>query len=161
MPIDQVTVQPSPALRVLVLERTIEREQIGTFLDEAFRVASDAIATAGANPAGGPVARYDMSDGRFTVQAGVPVASDLPASQVVNLEVPHDDDLLVEEFPAGLAATTMHTGPYDQVPLAYQRLSAWMAEHGYQPTGRPWEQYLDGPEVPQPRTVIWWPCAKG
>jgi hypothetical protein len=29
---------------------------------------------------------------------------------------------------------------------------------GHRPTGAPWETYLDGPEVPEPRTTVAWPC---
>lgn len=160
MSMEPVSVQQAPALRVLVLERTIDRAEIGSFLGEAFRAAGAVIAAAGSHPAGGPVARYDMSDGQFTVQAGLPISDDLPAPEVLALDVPMTGDLVVEDFPAGPAATTVHTGPYEQVTTAYRELSSWMTEHHYRPSGRPWEQYLDGPEVPQPRTVVWWPCAK-
>jgi len=157
---EPVSVQQAPALRVLVLERTIDRAEIGSFLGEAFSAAGAALAAAGSHPTGGPVARYDMADGQFTVQAGLPIEADLPDPAALSREAAMVDGLVEAEFPAGPAATTVHTGPYEQIPAAYQELSSWMAEHHYRPTGRPWEQYLDGPEVPAPRTVVWWPCAK-
>lgn len=148
----QVEVQEFPGMRVLVLERTIERDGIGAFLGEAFAATAAALAAAGAQPAGPPVARYDMVDDRFVVQAGFPVAPGFPA--------PGSDGLQVDEFGAGPAASLLVQGPYELLPQAYERVSAWLGEHGYQPDGRPWEQYLDGPQVAQPRTVVWWPCAR-
>ena len=150
MVVGEVSVQQFPGLRVLVRQGTIDRAEIGAFLGDAFVAAGSAIEQAGSHPAGGPVARYDMADDRFTVQAGFPIGGDLPAPE----------GLEVDEFPAGPIATLTFQGPYDQIPMAYQQLSTWMHEHGYRPDGRPWEQYLDGPEVPDPRTVVCWPCAK-
>lgn len=53
----------------------------------------------------------------------------------------HDDTFVVDAgFPCGGGA-----------------LEEWIREHGDQPDGMPWEAYLDGPEVMNPRTVITWP----
>jgi len=146
-----VAVEQFDGLRVVVLERTIERDRIGAFLSEAFMATAAAIADARSHPAGPPVARYDMDDDRFMVQAGFPVA---PAFTMTPA-----DGLKVDEVTPGPVATLTVQGPYEQIPQAYQRISGWMAEHGYRPAGRPWEEYLDGPEVASPRTVVRWPCA--
>ena len=63
-------------------------------------------------------------------------------------------------LPAGTVATAMHVGPYDQVAGLYFAIETWMGEHGYASSGAPWETYLDGPEVPQPRTLVSWPCRR-
>jgi len=156
-----VIVQQFPGMRVCVMEREIERTQIGDFLGEAFAAVGAAMAEAGWHPSGPPVARYDMADGRFIVQAGFPI--DDPGAQPsvgrAQPSVGRAQGIRVDEFPAGPAATLAFQGPYEQMPSAYQEVSRWMGEHGYRPDGRPWEQYLDGPEVAQPRTVIQWPCA--
>jgi effector-binding domain-containing protein len=44
------------------------------------------------------------------------------------------------------------------VPAAYAAAEEWLAEHDWVATGPPWEAYLDGPEVAQPRTVVHVPC---
>ena len=56
------------------------------------------------------------------------------------------------------ATTTLHRGGYEQVAAAYSALEQWMRDNGYEPAGAPWETYLDGPDVAEPRTVITWPC---
>jgi hypothetical protein len=36
-----------------------------------------------------------------------------------------------------------------------------LGAEGYSETGQPCESYLDGPEVPEPRTIVLIPCAPG
>ena len=45
------------------------------------------------------------------------------------------------------------------VAAAYAAIEAWFATSGHRPTGAPWDTYLYGPEVPQPRTTVTWPCS--
>ncbi|MFM8894015.1 MAG: GyrI-like domain-containing protein [Actinomycetales bacterium] len=124
-----VAVEQFDGLRVVVLERTIEREHIVGFLGEAFMATAAAVAEAGSHPTGPAVARYDMADDRFMVQAGFPVDRAFTLTPF--------DGLKVDEFISGPVATLMVQGPYEQIPQAYQRISGWMAEHGYRPDGRP------------------------
>ena len=60
-----------------------------------------------------------------------------------------------------MAATAMHRGDYAGVGATYGVLYAWIAGHGYVATGQPWECYLDEPDVPEPRTQVYLPCAPG
>ena len=46
------------------------------------------------------------------------------------------------------------------VAAAYEAGAQWMTENGYEPAGDPWESYLDGPEVAEPRTAVFMPCQK-
>jgi effector-binding domain-containing protein len=145
----QVQVEHVAAVPVLVLARDIEMTQIGPFLGEAFGSVAAALGAAGVAPLGGPIARYDMHGTTMTVEAGFPVP-------------PGTGDLgnaVATALPAGEVAVTMHQGPFDQIPQAYRAVSTWMAENGYVPVERPWEQYLDGPDVAMPRTIVRWPCA--
>jgi effector-binding domain-containing protein len=52
----------------------------------------------------------------------------------------------------------LYQGDYAGVGSAYEAVERWLAEHGYVSAGTPWESYLDGPEVAQPRTVVQVPC---
>ena len=52
------------------------------------------------------------------------------------------------------SATVMNVGPYDSVPPAYFAIEQWMSDNGHVAGGRPWESYLDGPDVPEPRTLV-------
>lgn len=121
---------------------------IGQFTVKALEKVMTTLAQAGAFPVGPPFARYDMHDGMFIVDAGFPCdAKDIDG-----------DGVHPTHLPAGLAATTLHRGGYEQVAAAYSALEQWMRDNGYEPAGAPWETYLDGPDVAEPRTVITWPC---
>lgn len=58
--------------------------------------------------------------------------------------------------PAATVAHTLHVGPYDKLKIAYDAITAWVAEQGLEVAGPYREHYLTGPEVPpdQIRTEI-------
>lgn len=102
---------------------------------------------------GPPFCRYaDMTPGGVTIEAGLPVAAAAPAA----------GEILAGTLPAGPAATTVHTGPYDGLGAAHEAIEAWLAGRGLAPTGPPWESYLTDPgEVPDPaewQTEVIWPA---
>jgi hypothetical protein len=131
-----------------VLSGTCSMNEVGGFLAEAFDKVLGALARAAVPVDGKPFARYDMVDGGFTVDAGFPCPADLDL----------DGDVHTITLPGGLAALTTHIGPYEGVSAAYQAIEEWFMTSGHRPTGAPWEIYLDGPEVPEPRTTVTWPC---
>ena len=131
-----------------VMERHVAHDGIGAFLGEAFGRIMGALAAQGLDVVGAPFARYDFSGDGFIVEAGFPTATSVAVSDGIR-------DIVL---PGGDAAVTIHTGAYQDVASAYKALESWMAAHGYAPAGAPWETYLDGPEVAQPRTVVTWPC---
>lgn len=51
----------------------------------------------------------------------------------------------VKIVPAGMVASAVHKGPYEQVGLVYEKLFAWTSEQGYAPAGPPREAYLNDP----------------
>lgn len=144
----EIAIERTEARQVLVLEREVSMAELGAFVGEAFARVSAALAAAGVQPVGPPIARYDMRGGGLTAEAGFPVP---PGTGT-------DHGLAVRELPATTVAATTHRGSYGTLTAAYQALSGWMEEHGYVPDGRPWEEYLDGPEVAKPRTIVRWPC---
>ncbi len=70
-------------------------------------------------------------------------------------------DVLAETLPAGPAATTIHSGPYDQLQNAYAAVEEWIATNGFCLNGAPWEAYLNDPaDHPNPqdwKTEVYWP----
>ena len=131
-----------------VLSRTCSMDELGPFLADAFDTVLGALARAAVPVDGKPFARYDMVDGGFSVEAGFPCPP--------NLDL--DGDVHTITLPGGTAALTTHIGPYAGVAAAYQAIEEWFTTSGHRPTGAPWETYLDGPEVPEPRTTVTWPC---
>ena len=41
---------------------------------------------------------------------------------------------------------------------AFDVVAEWIGANGYVSAGEPWESYLDGPEVAEPRTLVRFPC---
>lgn len=131
-----------------VVRGHVSPEEIGPFLGGAFAEAAAALEQQHLVPAGPPFGRYAMADGGFDVAAGFPASGPVaPAGRVEPMVLP-----------GGVIATTMHVGSYGEVAAAYDAVTDWLAGSGYVTTGDPWECYLDGPEVEQPRTVVCFPC---
>ena len=130
--------------RAAVVTARLAVDAIGPFMGEAFGLVIAALQSQHSFPAGPPFARYHVLGAEFEVSAGFPVAMPI-----------HEEGRVVPtELPAGPCVTTMHVGGYDGVKDAYDAIMAWLPGQKLVPAGDPWEQYLDGPEVAQPRTLV-------
>ncbi len=123
---------------------TVRVADIGPWLAKAFNEVASYLGRKGAGPAGMPFARYHhTSDDRFEVEAG------FPASTPTNGE----GEIEPSELPGGLAAVTVHVGPYDAMEPAYAALRTWVHAHGGEPVGDAWEVYFSDPDTdPDPST---------
>ncbi len=134
---------------IAVVRARVAHQGIAEFLGQAFGEVMGAVARQGLPVAGAPFGRYrPTDDGGWDIEAGFPVHGTLSAEGRVEPSV----------LPAGRAAKTLHVGGYAEVAAAYQAATAWLTDNGYVPAGVPWECYLDGPEVPRPRTEVFLPC---
>ena len=99
----------------------------------------------------GDMEEFDLDD--FEMEVCVPVSRMLESK----------GDITAEELPGGLAAVTIHKGPYDGVEPAYNDLDAWIKENGYEYAGPARETYMNDPsQVPASEllTEISFPVAK-
>jgi effector-binding domain-containing protein len=132
----EVKAQPILSVRGRTSAATLA-STIGEYLREVGRYVNGA----GGKVAGPVFTRYHQRAGDdIELEAGVPVDRALPGDQRVQ----------PGELPAGLAATTLHVGPYDQLPAASEALAAWVAQNGREPAGPPWEFYLNDPAKTAP-----------
>lgn len=139
---------PQPAA---VVRGHVRADQIPAFVGGAFAEVAALLEREHGDVAGPPFTRYHVTEDGFDVEAGFPAAGAFePAGRVVR------DDL-----PGGPTATLLNVGPYEGIAAGYEAVFQWLSAHGYTPSGDPWESYLDGPEVPEPRTVISIPCSAG
>ena len=61
-------------------------------------------------------------------------------------------DIQASEIPGGKVATCLYTGPYSEIEPAYNALSQWIKDNGYEATGVACEMYLNDPaQTPPPR----------
>lgn len=155
MPMLSVAVRDLPAQAALIIRSRIRRSAIAATLGESFgRIVPYAL-SAGGVFSGRPFARYpEFGPGLITLEAGMPLATSLPG----------EGDIESFSLPAGPAAVALHGGAYEEMPETYAALETWMRQDGYEPTGAPWEVYVNDPaEHPDPvdwRTEIYWPVRK-
>jgi effector-binding domain-containing protein len=142
--VDDLAPQPAAVVRARVATEDIE-----SFLGGAFEEVAATAGEQGLEVVGPPFGRWTPRDGGFDVAAGFPVSGRVEARGRVE----------ADELPGGTVARTLHTGPYDGVGAAYAATFEWLAAHALQVAGEPWESYLDGPEVAQPRTRVCVPCS--
>lgn len=144
--IERIELSPQ---HVAVVSDRVPHDGIGAFVGRAFGQVMGVLGPVGVQPIGPPLGRYDLDGSDFLVDVGFPTATAIETSGPV-----HDIEL-----PGGPAVMCVHVGAYDGVAAAYRALESWMGEHDLVPASAPWESYLDGPEVAQPRTIVTWPCA--
>ena len=146
--VELVELEPQP---VAVVKAHITVDGIPEFLGKAYTEVMGVLGAEGQQPAGPPFGRYERVDNGFLVVAGFPTRA--PISAVGRVE----PDIL----PGGLAARLLYRGDYAGIAAAYDAAQDWLSDHGYREAGQPWETYLDGPEVAEPRTILQIPCAPG
>ncbi len=141
-----------PAQPVLLCSGRTPLAEIATVLGQLLPKVYGYATQSGATMVGPPFVRYTARDEQeVAIECGMPVTPGAIG----------DGDIALGELPAGPAATTVHTGPYEGLGTAYEALEAWIKEHGARPGGAPWEVYLTDPgEVPDPadwKTQVFWP----
>ncbi|WP_165372700.1 GyrI-like domain-containing protein [Pengzhenrongella frigida] len=135
--------QPTAVVRAVVPEAGIAE-----FLGGVFGEVIEVIGAQGLHPAGPPFGCYVPTPDGFQVEPGFPATGPVEPSGRV----------LPATLPAGPAIVVLHTGPYSAVAAAYEAAQAWLVDHDGEATAPPWETYLDGPEVAEPRTLVYVPC---
>ena len=135
---------------IAVVRDRVQPEGISEFLGSAFDETMAVVGHQRLDVTGAPFARYSLTDdARWDVEAGFPV--DAPPLA--------EGRVLPDMLPGGTVARILHVGEYAAVGVAYETLLEWLPANGYQPTGDPWEEYLDRPSTPNPRTEVYVPCA--
>jgi len=129
------TIEMLPQTALSIHTRT-SVDQLPEVLDRVCGTVFQHLNELGEQPTGPAyVAYYNMDMQDLDIEAGFPVARALPVKGEVQ----------VSALPGGKAATCIHTGPYDQLPSAYNALLAWMQEQGLEATGTVYEFYLNDP----------------
>jgi effector-binding domain-containing protein len=140
----EIQTRAAQAQPTAVMTATVTVAGIGPWLARAYGTLGGVFAAHGAHPAGPPFARYHRLGGdKFAVEAGFPVSTAIGA----------DGEVQPSQLPAGPVAVLRYVGPYDQMAAAYEALASWLASHGGEPAGDPWEVYFTDPaSEPDPAT---------
>lgn len=115
-------------------------DEFPSLLSEAFGATAQAISASGAVVAGPPFLRFYAFGERVQADAGFPFVGTLTPTDRVRQIL----------LPGGRAVTATHIGPYDEIAVTWERVTAWMGEHELAASGPAWETYLKGPDEPGP-----------
>jgi effector-binding domain-containing protein len=80
-----------------------------------------------------PEARWDVAPG-IPIEVGVQLQKPLASASA-------SAPIRASLTPAARVATTLHRGPYHDLPQAHMAVHAWCGEHGHAMAGRNWEVY--------------------
>jgi effector-binding domain-containing protein len=113
-------------------------------MGKAYGAIYEYLVELGEKPTDAPFAAYynmDMQD--LDLEIGWPVPRELPRK----------DDIKASEIPGGKAATCIFTGPYSELEPAYNAISQWIKDNGYEITGIAYEFYLNDPGETPPEEL--------
>lgn len=146
-----VAIEDRPAVPIASVRKEIDQSAIGAWMGEAVGLIMSALAAAGLGPTGPMYSRYHTwVDDRTDCEVGFPISGPAP------------DPLNSSEIPAGQSAATLHVGPYQEIPAAYEAITAWLESRGIAPGAGPYEVYLSDPGSTPParlETEVVWPLA--
>ena len=140
---------PQPIVSIRIKCKVAE---IGPTINEILPEVFNFLDGRGVQPVGPPFTRYHgFVDDDVDLEGGFPVAE--PQSDGGRIKC--------SELPGGIVASTVHTGPYEELPKAHDALHCWMEEQGRESAGPQWERYLTDPgKEPEPsaqKTELFWP----
>lgn len=119
-------------------------QDLPALLGQTYLVIMNCLGQVGGEPAGPPFVVYynlDMQD--LDMEIGFPVQQSFPSIETAQNS----------EIPAGRYATTLHVGPYNQMDAAYEALTNWIQQNGFQATGAAYEFYLNDPREVDPKDL--------
>jgi effector-binding domain-containing protein len=119
-------------------------EKLPQVLGESYGAIGQYLASLGEAPSGAPfVAYYDMSMENLDIEAGFPVLKPLPGTGAIQSS----------QMPAGKFATCLYKGPYQECGPAYEALTGWIQEQGFETSGVAYEFYLNDPVETPPEEL--------
>lgn len=129
-----------PEQPVLSTRARSAAENLPQLLGQVFEAVMQYLGELGEAPAGPPfVAYYNMDMKDLDLEIGFPVLHQLSGK----------GDIQSSAIPAGKYAACLYTGPYEEMGPAYEGLTKWVEEKGYEPSGISYEFYYNSPmEVP-------------
>ena len=140
-----ITKKAIAAQPALAVKRKVKPAEIAQNLGEMFGLVHLTAQKLGAALAGPPFARYlDCPPGLWTIEAGMPLAASVGTTE--------GSEVVAITLPAGPAAVTVHSGPYDKLSEAHAAIQQWIEKQGLSIAGAPWESYRTDPaEYPDPK----------
>jgi effector-binding domain-containing protein len=144
--IKELPVQP-----VLSIRAKSAVQELPQVLGASLGVIAQHLGSLGETPAGAPfVAYYNMDMQNLDIEVGVPVACPLAGQ----------GNIQPSQIFGGKFATCLFVGPYSDVGPAYDALTQFVKDKGFEASGVAYEFYLNDPQTVQPaelQTQIYFP----
>lgn len=137
--LEQLETRHLASIRV-TCERAALQRTLAVVLPETLRY----VTSIGAVTTGPPLVRYHAWGETLDLEGGIPVAAPVAGKGRVHPGL----------LPAGQAAVAWHVGPYERLGETHERLGAYLASHGLEPDGAPWEEYWTDPGL-EPDPAKW------
>jgi len=139
MEIEVVDIQPS----VIVFSATSspwDVAAIGQAFSEAYGQISSFMAANKLEMSGSPVSITTSSNEEaWQFEAGIPIA------EVPDLEIDPASPVQIRQTSGGKTVRGVSLGSYTGLSTNWQKVRAWVAAHGYEESGLPWEEYVSDP----------------
>ncbi len=131
-------IQPALSIRSRISVQDLPRE-----IGRALKAITTHLTNLGEKPAGASfVAYYNMDMQDLDVEIGFPISKQLMGKgEIQSSELP------------GKVATCLFVGPYNEIRPAYDALTEWTEQQGYEPTGIAYEIYFDDPSQTPPEEL--------
>mgnify|MGYP001811916296 CR=1 FL=1 len=139
MEIEVVEVEPA----VIVFASTSslwDAAAVSQALGEAYGLIGRFMAEHDLQPAGPPRAMtIARSDDAWEFDAGLPIAA------MPELDIDPASPVQIRQTEGGRTVRGISVGPYTEVSANWEKVRAWLAAHGYEESGLPWEEYMSDP----------------
>lgn len=132
--IKELNAQPT-----LAIQTRTPVQNLPKILGESYTAIMEYMGELEEQPVGAPfVMYYNMDIQDLDIEIGFPVSK----------KFSDKGNIKVGEFPGGKIASLVFIGPYDKMEPAYNALSKWIEDNGFEATGVAIERYFSGPETP-------------
>jgi len=119
-----------------MVRATVDVNSIPEFYDRAYPLIYSSLSRRGIAPSGAPIG-ISFSWPTETI--------DLGAAVPVSMAIEPDGEVTTFRIPSGPAAKVSFRGSYDQLPMIYSHIRAWLEHNGYSLGHMAWEQYVTEP----------------
>lgn len=147
--IEIIVVESQPLVYVSTVS-SWEVDEIGRAFAAANSQVARFIAAQGLEQAGPPVAiTTGRSDEEWQFDVGIPITA-VPAE----VEIDESSTVRIRDTRDGRVARAISVGPYANISADWGKVRAWLAAHGYDEAGLPWEEYVSDPtDTPEEELV--------
>lgn len=137
----QCEIKEQPMQKTLSIRTRTAVQNLPQVFGNGYEKIAQYLGELGEQPVGPPFAAYyNMDMDNLDIEFGFPVTGSLPGQT----------EIKAGEIPGSKVATCLHIGPYNDIEPAYNALTKWVKDNGYEVTGVAYELYLNDPTETPP-----------